>query len=45
MFSLRYSHVPSSGKIQELNQEILKLGQEVEQYNQENATYLTFEKR
>ncbi len=39
--------LPSSvrAKIQELSQEIGKLTQEIDQYNQDNATYLTFEKR
>ena len=33
------------GKIQELNTEIIRLTRELEKYQQENATYLTYEKR
>lgn len=33
------------GKIQDLNSEIAQMSQEIETYNQESATYLTFEKR
>lgn len=33
------------GKIQELNTEILKMTREIDTYNQESATYLTFEKK
>ena len=47
--SVKYSLVcpPVERKIWELNQKILKLGQEIEQCNQENAAYvhLAFEKR
>ena len=32
-------------KIQDLNSEIAQMTQEIEVYNQESATYLTFEKR
>ena len=32
-------------KIQDLNSEIAQMTQEIEAYNQESATYLTFEKR
>ena len=32
-------------KIQDLNGEIAQMTQEIETYNQESATYLTFEKR
>ena len=35
----------SRGKIQDLNSEIAQMTQEIETYNQESATYLTFEKR
>ena len=36
---------PLRGKIQELNLEILRLSKDIDTYNQESATYLTFEKR
>ena len=32
-------------KISELNTEVVKLSREMDQFNAENATYLTFEKR
>lgn len=32
-------------KIQDLNSEIAHMTQEIEAYNEESATYLTFEKR
>ena len=41
--SLFVSH--ARGKIQELNTEIIRLTRELEKYQQENATYLTYEKR
>ena len=32
-------------KIQELNSEVMRMTREIESYNQDNAAYLTFEKK
>ncbi len=32
-------------KIQELSSEVVRMTREIEAFNQENATYLTFEKK
>jgi hypothetical protein len=40
-----YSYTYFRSKVQDLNSEIAQMTQDIEAYNQESATYLTFEKR
>ena len=40
-----YTYGFCRGKINELNVEIAKLTKEINQFNQENASYLSYEKR
>ncbi len=38
-------HGMSRAKIQELSGEVIRITREIETFNQDNATYLTFEKK